>query len=184
MSEQLKTRKFYPIWQEEKELTWLSTMSQDGWHLKKKGYSTYWFEKGEKTEYIYTIDYKPTTDKDIDEYKAIYNDAGWEFIDGYAGWQYFKILKSSKPNNIYCDVQSKKRRLKKILMLLLSLAGANASIIFINLLINWVGFEKLSAIPLILYVIWGISTVVVLLLLMTSIKLFVELRKLNKSIEE
>jgi hypothetical protein len=182
MGNQLKRTKFFPLWQEEKEMDWLSTMSRQGWHLKSKGYMTYWFEKGENTEYIYNIDYKLTADKDIDEYMSIYDDAGWEFVDSYTNWHYFRTIKGSK--TIYCDVESKKRRLKKILMLLLSLAGANVSIIFINLLISWVGFEKLSAIPPMLYIIWGISAVVVLLLIMTSIKLFYELRKLGKSIIE
>lgn len=184
MSNQLKKTKFFPIWQEDKEMAWLQSMSKQGWHLYKKGYTTYWFEKGEKTDYIYNVDYKSTFNSDMDEYKSIYNDAGWEYVDGYAGWHYFRVPKDSKSKAIYSNVESKKRRLKKIITLLLSVAGANISIIFMNLLVNWVGFEKISAIPIILFILWGMSALVVLLLALTSIRLLFEMRKLNKTIEE
>ena len=121
-SKMIKKIRFYPMWKEEKEIKWLENMSLQGWHLMKRGYLTYCFEKGERQEYIYSYDYKLTTAKDYDEYRQIFEDIGWEHIVAYANWHYFRCKKGEKPQEMYNNVESKIGRLKRILRVMVFLA--------------------------------------------------------------
>ncbi len=178
-----KTR-FLPLWKEEKELNWLAGMSKDGWHLVKKGFITYHFQKGDSKEYIYQYDYKAPSDKDFDEYKQLYHDSGWEYIDGYSGWHYFKTTPNNKTSSLYTDLESKQRHLKKLLAMMVMIGGSNAAIISTNIVVFSTIVSDFKSIPLVLLIMWGVSILVVIMLAYTSIRIGLQLRKLRKSVTE
>lgn len=126
-----KIFKFIFAWQDEKEEEWLREMSLKGWKFKSFFWFRYKFEKTEPKDVIYKLDYKSTTNKDIDEYLKIYEDAGWEHVDEFAGWNYFRIdAKDCVLPDIYSDNASKAQKYKGLLKTLLIVLGIN----FINIL--------------------------------------------------
>ncbi len=114
-------RSFY-VHQHEKEEEFLSKMSRDGYHFKKlyRGIPTkYEFEKGERTEYIYQIDYI-TKKEDTEDYHQLFKDAGWEEIFSWwapgGTWYYFrKIAVNGNEERIYTDYESKYNLYNKLL---------------------------------------------------------------------
>lgn len=86
-----KVFKIFLVGQEEKETTWLSKMSKEGYHLVNVKFATYYiFKKGERKNYTYFIDLKETYNLGDDEYKLMYSDSGLDYIDNSNGYYYFR----------------------------------------------------------------------------------------------
>lgn len=89
MAEYKRVFKVFSVGQEDRETAWLSKMSRDGYHLVSIKFATYYtFEKGEKVDYTYHIDYKENNNID-EEYNMMYSDAGLNYIDNSNGYYYF-----------------------------------------------------------------------------------------------
>ncbi len=180
----IKKTRFFPVWAEEKEIKWLGDMSAQGWHLKKRGFLSYWFNKGEEKEYVYKYDFKLSTAKDYDEYRQIFEDSGWEHIDEFANWHYFRCEKGSGAKDIYTDTESERQRLRRLLILMASLAGINLVIVFNNFsLLNYVT-DNFRDIPFYLFLIWGFSLFVVALLGYAAVRILIKMQKLKKNLVE
>ncbi len=115
--------------QEEYEAKWLAEMSLEGWHLIKYSPFRYTFEKGQPKEYVYKFDYQ-TQLKDKESYIQIFEDAGWEYILEYMGWQFFRC----EPDNVitpelFTDDES---RIAKYLRLIRILGSVYIMIILIS----------------------------------------------------
>lgn len=90
MSNYKKVIRFFLAGQEDKETTWLSQMSKEGYHLVNVNFGMHYIlKKGEKRNYTYYIDYKENNCIDED-YKLIYSDAGLDYIDSSNGYYYFR----------------------------------------------------------------------------------------------
>ena len=85
-------------WQEKKEEKWLEGMSKKGWHLVRVGFFNYTFEKGEPRDYAYRFDFKIMGKDDLEEYKALFEDAGWKCIGNFSSWYYFRADRSKNPD--------------------------------------------------------------------------------------
>jgi hypothetical protein len=60
---------------------------------------------------IYKFDYRPLRSEKIDDYIVLFEDAGWEYVDTFAGWYYFRKEANKKYNlDIYNDNASKVRK--------------------------------------------------------------------------
>ena len=119
-----KIKWFWP-WQDEREEAWLRSMSQKGWHLSSIGLPCiYRFRAGEPRDYVYRLDYQTFPKKDKQEYKQLFRDAGWEYVDEMSGWQqYFrKEAKEGEAPEIFTDVESKVAKYKRVLAFLAFLA--------------------------------------------------------------
>ena len=180
----IKKIRFIPLWQEEKEIKWLNDMSKKGWHLKNKRYVSYWFEKGESCDYKYRYDYKMTSNKDFDEYKAIFEDSGWEYIDRFTGWHYFRARADANASDIYSDVNSKKMRFRRLLTSMIILACANSLMIINNILLFTAVADRSTSLSISIIAVWCLSVIVVLSLIYTSIRIGIRMKELKKSINE
>jgi hypothetical protein len=110
---------FFPVWQEGREGRWLKSMSANGWHLKKVRLFFYQFEKGEPRDYEYVLDFVNETGADMQEYRGLIEDTGWQYIDKMSGWQYFRIdANKAKNAAIYTDTESLKDKYRRILTML------------------------------------------------------------------
>jgi hypothetical protein len=117
--EEKKYHRFFPVWKEKKEQYWLETMAKEGWHLKAVSLLSYRFEKGESRDMIYRFDFKPYSDRDLDEYLGIFQDAGWEHVDRLGSWHYFrKIRGEDMENEIYTDYPSLHKKYRNLLGIL------------------------------------------------------------------
>lgn len=106
--------KLFFAWQDQKEERWLEEMAAQGWLLKKYTFLRYHFTAAERAEYIYRLDYKTTSDKDIAEYKEIFAQSGWEHVCSYMGWQYLRIPRDQFTVDIYSDKSSRIEKMRRL----------------------------------------------------------------------
>jgi len=109
--------KLFFAWQDHEEEAWLRQMAQQGYHLSSLVFSTiYEFTHGEPRDVIYRLDYTDVKKKDTEEYLQLFQDAGWEYLDGWAGWHYFRMpADSDKATEIYTDAESKIQKYQRML---------------------------------------------------------------------
>lgn len=102
----------------EKEEQYLNSMAKQGYILKK--YSLlgfYHFTDGEPQDLKYRIDYRYfKKQKDFEDYKALFEDAGWEHVYGtkYSCNQYFLPKDNNADNNIFSTEESATSRYKHL----------------------------------------------------------------------
>ena len=70
--------RFRLYYDKDKETEWLNDMVSEGWAMKGFFCGFYKFEKCEKGEYIYQIDFGDTLYSVSDEYRELMNDLGVE----------------------------------------------------------------------------------------------------------
>ncbi len=66
--------KWFWAWQDEKEESWLRTMSQQGWHLvSARPFGVYYFRGGDKSDFVYRLDFqiKKKTETTIYRYSTM-----------------------------------------------------------------------------------------------------------------
>ncbi|PKR84494.1 DUF2812 domain-containing protein [Heyndrickxia camelliae] len=112
--------KLFWAWQDDQENKWLEKMAEEGWKLLKYNLLVYTFEKMDPKKYIYKTDFKSNQNHDLQEYLALFEDAGWEHVTHYAGWHYFRTEPGkAKTPDIYTDVNSKVEMFRRLLWFLL-----------------------------------------------------------------
>lgn len=113
----LQKIKWFWAWQDDKREQWLTQMSLAGWHLdsiSRLGLA-FNFVEGKPCEYSYQLDFRPEKGGKIEEYLAFIEDSGWEHIESYADWHYFR-----KPNDtgeskeFFSDFESKLEKYKRL----------------------------------------------------------------------
>jgi hypothetical protein len=109
--------KLFWAWQDHEEEAWLRQMAQQGYHLSSLVFSTiYEFTHGEPRDVVYRLDYTDVKKSEFDSYLQLFQDAGWEYLDGWAGWHYFrKPADSEHANDIYTDAESKIQKYQRML---------------------------------------------------------------------
>lgn len=122
--------KFFSIFGYEKEEQYLRKMHNNGYKLSKiSSIGLYTFEECEKEDVVYRLDFQDSF-KDENGYIKIFKDCGWEYIQDYLGFKYFrkKITNSDDKDFIFSDNSSRiemiqrvyKRRLLPLLLLFFS----------------------------------------------------------------
>ena len=105
-----KEFKYFTIANHEAEEKYLSNMHRNGWKFKKvTGLGVYHFEKCECENVVYQLDYNQQGIKNKDEYVRMFADCGWEYIQEYAGFSYFRKNASEMNGDerIFNDEESK-----------------------------------------------------------------------------
>ncbi len=170
-----KIFKVFFVWQDEAEEKWLNEMASKGWLLERYVFCYYIFYKSQPKEYIYKLDYKRIKYGEDNEYLQLFRDAGWEYVDNFMNWHYFRSEKdkSSLPD-IYSDNDSKIHKYKRVLRLLLPITLINIMNL-LNMILNST-FKGLKSI-------WGtrgLIMLVVLLMVYGDIKVISKIRKLEE----
>lgn len=112
-----KVTKFYTIFEHEKEEKFLRDMHKSGWKFTKvTGLGRYHFEKCEPQDVIYQLDYNKDGLKNKDEYIKMFADCGWEYMQTYFGYTYFRKPANEMNSNeeIFCDNDSKLQMMKRV----------------------------------------------------------------------
>lgn len=133
-------RKFKIFLDFEKEEQYLNDMVKKGYHLKKySAFGFYYFTYGEKQDLKYHIDYRTFKNKkDFEDYKAMFEDFGWEHVYGTrtSANQYFLPKNNGVDDNIFSSKESAAARYKKLYeMCIMSMCWA-ALYFFIVLICN------------------------------------------------
>lgn len=84
-----KEFKIFTIFEHKKEEEYLRRQHQAGWRfVKVSGLGVYQFEKCPPEDVVYQLDYNK--DADREEYLRMFSDCGWEYIQDYVGYSYFR----------------------------------------------------------------------------------------------
>ena len=116
----MKTKKqfrWFTIFEYEKEQEYLREMHKSGWRfVKVTGLGTYHFEECAAEDVVYQLDYNQEGLKNKEEYVQMFADCGWEHLQEYAGYSYFR--KSASEMNgeeeIFCDEDSRIKMMERV----------------------------------------------------------------------
>lgn len=97
---------------EEKDMEKLRRFSLKGWHVRDYAFMGYILEKGERKDYIYSIDYRPLEEGEAEEYFDFFSDSGWAHIASDAGVHLFQATSGTKP--IYTDRDTSVEKYSKL----------------------------------------------------------------------
>lgn len=115
--ESKKELKFFSIWGYEKEQEYLRTMHKRGWKLVGiTGIGVYHFEKCEPQDVIYQLDYNKEGLEHKEEYVKMFEDCGWEYLQDYVGYSYFRkpASETAGSEEIFCDDSSRLQMMDRI----------------------------------------------------------------------
>lgn len=90
------------------EEKWLECQHESGWKFVKTDGKTYEFEKCLEEDWVYQLDFKASNIAEKD-YLQMFADYGWEYIQHYDHWFYFRKKKAGDDEDysIFSDNESK-----------------------------------------------------------------------------
>lgn len=86
---------------EDKDMEKLRRFSLMGWHVRDFKFMGYTLEKGEGSDYIYSVDYRSLNEGEEEEYFDFFSSSGWTHIASEGDIHLFRADPSKKP--IYSD---------------------------------------------------------------------------------
>lgn len=116
-------KKMYWIWQFEEEEKWLNEMEDSGWHLLSVGFGKYEFMPCIPGEYCVRLQLLKNfpKSKESQEYIALVEEMGGEYIGHVTRWAYFSKKKDGQPFTLFSDIDSRVHQLNLMLVLLATL---------------------------------------------------------------
>jgi hypothetical protein len=113
-----KQFKWFSIVEYEKEQDYLRDMHKAGWKfLQVKSFGMYYFEKCDAQDVVYQLDYNKEGLAQKAEYVQMFADCGWEYIQDYAGYSYFRkpVSEDGMADEIFCDEDSRLQMMERVL---------------------------------------------------------------------
>jgi len=104
-----------PEWKKEEE--YLSEQHKSGWEFVSVNFiGLYHFKKCEPKDVIYQLDYNPESITQKEEYIQMFRDCGWEYLQNYVGYSYFRKAASEMDGeeSIFCDDDSRLDMMKRV----------------------------------------------------------------------
>ncbi|WP_428912160.1 DUF2812 domain-containing protein [Niallia sp. Krafla_26] len=96
---------------EEKDMEKLHRFSLKGWHVSGFKFMGYTLEKGESSDYIYSIDYCSLKEDEKEEYVEFFSSSGWTHVDSEGDIHLFRAHSGTKP--IYTDRETTVEKYKQ-----------------------------------------------------------------------
>lgn len=106
-----------PEWK--KEENYLRERHKNGWEFVAVNFiGLYHFKKCEPRDVIYQLDCNPESDTQKEEYIQMFRDCGWEYLQDYVGYSYFRKAASEMDTEeeIFCDDASRLDMMKRVFM--------------------------------------------------------------------
>lgn len=113
-----KQFKWFTIFEYEKEQDYLREMHKSGWKfIKVTGLGMYHFEKCIPQDVVYQLDYNKDGLAHKDEYLKMFDDCGWEYIQDFLGYSYFRkaVSEDGVAEEIFCDEESRFQMMQRVL---------------------------------------------------------------------
>ena len=113
-----KQFKWFTIFEYEKEQDYLREMHKSGWKfIKVIGLGMYHFEKCIPQDVVYQLDYNKDGLAHKDEYLKMFDDCGWEYIQDFLGYSYFRkaVSEDGVAEEIFCDEESRFQMMQRVL---------------------------------------------------------------------
>lgn len=148
MSERKIVRKWFWVWEFEKEEQWLNTMAQSGWLLQKVGFCRYEFIPCEPGEYTVRLEMH-ACDPD---YVGFMAETGARYIGQMAQWAYFCKKTADGDFDIFSDLDSRIAHLNGIGRMLTVIGFANLLVGFsVSFAVTHFGWINLLCATLLMY---------------------------------
>lgn len=109
--------KYFSILDHEKEEAYLSRMHAEGWRfVRVSGLGLYHFEECTPEQVVYQLDYNQEGLAHKEEYLQMFRDCGWEYLQDYVGYSYFRKPESEmkEKEGIFCDDQSRLQMFERV----------------------------------------------------------------------
>ena len=124
MENRMTIRKWFWVWDFEKEEDWLNEMAMNGWVLDGVGWCTYHFVRCEPGEYSVRLEMHPYDES----YLAFMKETGAEYVGRMMMWIYFRKKTAEGPFDLFSDIDSRIGHLNKIGRMLAIIGLANLAI--------------------------------------------------------
>lgn len=137
-------KRFRMFFRFDREVKWLEEMAARGWLLCGK-LMTYSFQRCTPDSCTIRIDYREFKNAgEFANYRALFEDSGWEHIAGsrYSGTQYFLKLRDSSTEDIFSDRRSRAGRYKRMANAWLGTAVAMTPLFVVYGNIGWMGMGR------------------------------------------
>ena len=163
---------FWP-WQDVQQERWLSEMSRQGRHLASLRWpARYAFVAGEPRDYVYRLDWREASRKELPDYLQLFADAGWEHVGSLSGWQYFRRLTTEEPApEIFTDVDSKVAKYERMIY---AAGGAGAAVVPVMVILMY------SELDAFIGALWAALLLVALYYIIVLVGLTQRVRQLRK----
>ena len=127
-------RKWFWVWDFDKEEQWLNDMAAQGLALVDVGFCRYEFEECPLGEYQIRLELLENQMKHDEsrQYIRFLEETGVEQVGNYFRWAYFRKKAADGPFDLYSDLESRIKHLKRIIALVLPISAANLCIGFSN----------------------------------------------------
>ncbi|MBR6534688.1 MAG: DUF2812 domain-containing protein [Clostridia bacterium] len=113
-----KQFRYFTIADQKKEEEYLRKMHNEGWKLVRiSGLCMYHFEKCEPEDVVYQLDFDPKSNENKSEYIKMFSDCGWEYIQDFVGYSYFRkpCSEMNGEESIFNDAESKTAMLQRVI---------------------------------------------------------------------
>lgn len=117
MREKKMEPRIYTIADWEKEEQYLRRRHQEGWRFVKVSLpGFYHFVKCTPEDVVYQLDYNQEGLEHKDEYVQMFEDCGWEYIQDFGGYSYFRkpVAKMRGEEEIFCDDESRLDMMRRV----------------------------------------------------------------------
>ena len=112
------TLRFFTVPEWEKEQDYLRAMHRKGWRFVRYILPCFYcFESCEPEDVVYQLDYNEDgAARHSDEYFQLFRDCGWEYLQNYMGYSYFRKPeeKETGGEEIFCDDDSRLDMLMRV----------------------------------------------------------------------
>lgn len=117
MKEKKRELRIFTIADWEKEEQYLRKRHQEGWKFMEvilPGF--YHFVKCTPEDVVYQLDYNEEGLKHKDEYVQTFRDCGWEYIQNFGGYSYFRkpVSEMQGEEEIFCDDESRLSMMRRV----------------------------------------------------------------------
>ena len=148
MSERKTIRKWFWVWDFEKEERWLNEMALQGWVLDGVGWCTYHFRRSEPGEYTIRLEMRPADDA----YLSFMEETGAEYVGRVFQWIFFRKKAEDGAFDLYSDIDSRIEHLDRIGRVLAIIGGLNLLCAIMNAIgASWVGVLNTIVATMLMY---------------------------------
>ncbi len=117
MKDTKKELRFFSVPEWKKEEAYLTEQHKKGWKfVRVSGFCVYHFERCVPEDVVYQLDYNPDGIAHKEEYVKMFSDCGWEYLQDYVGYSYFRKSASEMDGSeeIFCDDASRFDMMKRV----------------------------------------------------------------------
>ena len=130
MAERITERKWFWVWEFEKEERWLNEKALQGWALADVGFCRYTFERCEPGEYTIRLEMHQADQA----YISFMEETGADYLGRMMAWIYFRRRTEDGPFDIFSDIDSRIDHLDRIGRMLKIIGLANLLIGSMNII--------------------------------------------------